>query len=235
MKTKVLTIAAVVMLLTAVLAGCGTSGGTVDNTEAPAVDSSSAQPLKVVDFGYSLYFDGSAYLVDYAAIINNPNTGLTCRFPVITITAEDAQGNVMDTKERTLWDIIAGETTACSGTVFSLTEEPTNVKVEMTDENSGRIPGESVDYGLSMENIAIEKDFISSTVTGTLINSSKESYDYVSIEIVCRDDSGKLLGGYSTTQSDIAKKSETEIEFISGREVSGTASYEAFFSVTETE
>jgi len=103
-STSIAVVAAAALLLT----GCTSSADPaprVTSTEpadsAPASSSAQAQPFTVTESAYTTTpSTGEGRFVNWAALLRNPNTTYYGAFPVITVTARDAGGQVIATQQQ---------------------------------------------------------------------------------------------------------------------------------------
>lgn len=208
MKKKLLLLVSAVLILSMMLSACGNSS---ESNTVPA-DPSSAQPMRLVESGFSVISDAEGYGVNCALILENPNAGLACRFPGYTVTVKDAAGNVLKSEDYNLMTIGALEKVGKSNNLTSLSAEPASVEITVNEAEGTWEQAEPAENGLSVENLVLEDGFIWN-LKGTIVNSSKEKYDEVNGTVIYRDDSGKIVGGISFYVTNVGK-GKTDFEEI---------------------
>ena len=194
------------------LAAC--SGGEGGN------GSGEPQELKLVDSGYSLV-DNYIY---YAVIVENPNEGIMIEFPVVRITAKDADGNVLGTTDAYLSEVHAGQTVEQASMGFEVSEAPASVDFEVLpfDEYDITVE-ESSEYAnmTKLTTTGVEEsvdEYGYASYTGEIVNENDYDISGAEVSVFYRDENGKLIGGELTYVEHVAANGNTpfSLDYVHG-------------------
>lgn len=192
------------------LSGCSGSNQEVGSVsknkpEKIEVDNSEPSDLEVVESGFSVSEFGT---VNYAAIIENPNSKWAAEQINVTATARDESGNVVDTSSDHITLLFANGVTAICGSMYP------DVSVSSVDFQVSVPKG-----GWTQEDLQMD-DFLSalpitgvnettdeygrSKVSGEIQNETEGTFSLTRIYIVMRNESGEIVyGSYTYIHSDL--------------------------------
>ncbi len=181
------------------------------------------QPLEVKEFGYSV-INGE---IVYAACIHNPNESMHVNFSTIRVSAKDANGVILGTKEDYLNQIYPQQDVWISWSGCEVEEDPLTVIVEVKpyDESSVRkvskaqhqtyIPLRVINYAKREKSYSSWIDstlFSGYKIVGEIINENDYSIKSANVTVVYRDEEGKIIGGQTEMVSSIAANGTTPFE-----------------------
>ncbi|WP_432485818.1 hypothetical protein [Kineococcus esterisolvens] len=184
------------------LTGCtsSTTEPTPSTTSAEAggstTTSAQAQPFTVVESAYtSTPGTGEEKYLHWAALLRNPNTTHYGAFPVITVTARDAGGQVLATHQQTLNALPPGADIAWAG-LLNAPAEPAVLEVTYATVDWYPTQTTPADYpSFTATGIQRTGENHSRKVVGELANPFSEAVGSMAVTALYRDDSGKLLTG----------------------------------------
>ncbi|WP_432519768.1 hypothetical protein [Kineococcus sp. SYSU DK006] len=131
----------------------------------------------------------------WAALLNNPNTSHYGAFPVITVTARDAGGQVLATQQQTLNALPPGADIAWAG-LLQAPEQPTAVEVTYAAVDWYPTKTTAADYPpFTASGVQRSGDAYSRQVVGELINPYPAAVGSMAITALYRDGDGRLLTG----------------------------------------
>ena len=173
------------------LSGCGSSGG-----EGQTDQNNEPKELVIEESGYYLSSDTSPY-VTYGVKLTNPNENYYVKFPVISVTSYDDEGNILGTSEQTLFTIAPGETIEFASQADCNQVAPTNVEFKVTNLEEDYIEGDcpKVTEGIEVVdgNIVQDGSGIGYRATGFVKNNRDEDIDNAMVSVLFY--SGETLVG----------------------------------------
>ena len=187
-------------------------------TEVPTpAPSPEALQIKEAAWFISASSAGTTYL-RWVAVIVNPNVGYFGSFPTLTVTAVDAAGKVVGTKDQVLFDIPPGATIAFGGLMTTvgaapsrLRINPSNVRWSSTTARPEMFPA----FGVTPDQSVVD-NFGQSTITGSISNPYPVPVESLAVTALYRDAAGKLVGGDTTFVNNLPASGTKAFE-ISGR------------------
>lgn len=154
--------------------------------------------LELVDSGYTVSSDDGHTSISYAAKIHNPNEEYAVEFPVITITARDADGKILKTENDKIFAIAANDTIAIGREIVHEGDEPDSVEITVSNNSddyihqsgSGKIRHDELTISNASEIIGEHER----RYTGEVTNNSNENLDNVAITVIYKN-GDKIVGG----------------------------------------
>ena len=166
------------------LVGCGSSGG---EGEAEPEQNNEPQELVIEESGYYLSSDTSPYVM-YGVKLTNPNENYYVKFPVISVTSYDAEGNILGTSEQTLFTIAPGETIEFASQADCNQIAPANVEFKVTNLEEDYIEGNcpKVTEGIEVVdgNVVQDGSGIGYRATGFVKNNRDEDLDNAMVSVL---------------------------------------------------
>ena len=208
MSFRIITASILTVLLVLLLAGCGTpnEAGSTDTKQTNKVEKAEKEPEKeaqslvLVETGETAKdSDGDVYMT-CGFVIENPNEDTAFEYPTVTVTAYDANGEVLATEEQTMMTIQPKEKQAfviwavdCNG------EIPEKVEYDL---DSGNIIEPSDDAILSSEfeisgTNERKDEYGETSITGIVKNTSSNDTDDTAVIVLFRKD-GRIVSGAMT-------------------------------------
>lgn len=174
------------------LVGCGSSGG-----ETEPEQNNEPQELVIEESGYYLSSDTSPYVM-YGVKLTNPNENYYVKFPVISVTSYDAEGNILGTSEQTLFTIAPGETIEFASQADCNQIVPANVEFKVTNLEEDYVEGNcpKVTEGIEVVdgNVVQDGSGIGYRATGFVKNNRDEDLDNAMVSVLFYN-GDTLVGG----------------------------------------
>lgn len=153
------------------------------------------KPLEIVESAYFLLDGHDEYYIQYAFVIKNPNTDKAVYLPKVRLTARDASGNVLGTRDIVGLSVLPESSWISAFQGPSVESEPATVEFEVIapDDYHWKSP-ESIKYfgkPLSVENLSKGKK----KITGEVSNPNDFDIGSVAVIILYRDENGMLIAG----------------------------------------
>lgn len=177
-----------------------------------AVSAEDLLPLEMVDSGYAVKDGYDTYYIQYAFIVKNSNTERAVEFPMIRLTARDADGAILGTEDIVGSSILPGGTWYSAFQGPSVESEPATVDFEIVQpDDSNWVSPDRIDNAgelLSVENPTKRED----KIVGEVFNPNDFNISSVAVVVLFRDDSGKLLAGETTYTDKVIAGSKLPFE-----------------------
>lgn len=242
-KSLIMILSAATLLI---VNGCGDSGTSEESktTNGPAavgtisraVEQEKPLPLKLVESGYTIIENpyGGPF-VEYAFLLNNPNSKNGANFPAVRITMRDANNQVIGTQEQTLMKIFPGETVGWGGQVSANGKTPAKVEFEpyVSDRNWNTTNTGNL-KPFQITGLTVNETDYSTTFTGELVNPNSVSFDMVAISVILRDANNKIIAGYSGFANSVAPNGKVPFQVMSLGDVPQYTKYEAYATTWST-
>lgn len=162
---------------------------------------SSAQPIKMVDYGFyvnppSLYSD-SVY-VEFCGIIHNPNENLIAEFPTIIVTVKNPDGSILATEKQAGSIIMPGDTiTLCGMFSMPIADVDDNTQILFNAEcddftKESKLHKAVRTSELPVTNVSERNGSSENFITGEVTNNSSIDVDMVNVSLVLRKN-GKIV------------------------------------------
>lgn len=192
-------------------------------TLSPGILISNQPGLEILEFGYSLVGTRNLFL-RYSIILRNYNDQLA-RFPSFRITAFSSDGSILGTTRSVRGDLNPGETMVWSSQAFSVEERPDRVEVDVE-------PMEARNWSTNFQQhqplvIQNVNENARGNILGQIVNPNDHGYSLVWAVVIYRDAEGMLLGGQSTSVSNVPANGTVAFD-ISGLSDDRAASFEVF-------
>jgi len=169
-------------------------------------------PLELIDSGYAVKKGFSAYYIQYAIIVKNPNTERAVMFPKVRITAKDADGAILGTEDIVGSSILPGAAWYSAFQGPSTDSKPATVEFEIIqpDESDWVSPDRIDNAGepLTVENPTKRK----AKIVGEVLNPNDFDINSVAVVVLFRDENGKLLAGETTYTDKVSAGGKTPFE-----------------------
>lgn len=163
-----------------------------------AVSRENLLPLELVESGYTLKKGSDKFYIQYALVVKNPNTEIAVEFPKVRLTARDASGAILGTKDIVGGEILPGGMWHSAFQGPSADSEPASVDFELIqpDDNDWVSPDflDNAGEPLTVESPVKRDD----KIVGEVVNPNDFDIGSVAVIVLFRDDSGKLLAGETT-------------------------------------
>jgi hypothetical protein len=172
-------------------------------TAAPTEEA--RQPLKVVDFGFS---ESDQLAVYFGVVVENPNQTWAAFGTGVDITFLDESGDEVTSLRGLFGRLAPGETSAIGDFSPSATGAD-SMEVELVEPEW--VPMEAEPEVLTVSDVATRTSGNTMTTSGTITNSSQQAFDFIRIQLIYRDDDGKIIGGWGDSAS-VPAGGETEFE-----------------------
>ncbi len=160
-----------------------------------AVSAESAEDmLSVVESGWSMGDDG---YVRFAYALRNGSSSTTVAFPQVTVTGKSASGNILFTRETTLWAIGAGQTQYYAS-IGEASEMPASVEFKPITPSSYNLSTSKSTGSYSVNNVSESTDkYGMAKVTGevTADEVGSDGSNQLMVTVVFRDGAGNIVGG----------------------------------------
>lgn len=207
MKRKLLLIALCLLALTA----CGAEEQAQEvQPEAPpqvADESTTTAPdddmtLDLVEYGYSVSSNQYLYC---SVFMSNPSKDFCIKYPAYRVTARDADGIVMGTRDITNSIIYPQQEMHDADQAFKVDGDPATVEVEVLPPADYQIVApDQVEHDTFVPLSAVNCVVRDGSVMGEISNDNDYEIDKAKVVVMFRDDSGELLGGDYTLINHIA-------------------------------
>jgi len=187
----------VVLTLTWTLVGCAASGtqagdaGDTTDSPGPASETVSYESLVLVETAFwpSDDLDYWTYLV----LIENPNSSMGWLEESFVVEAFDVDGVLLDSDSH-YSTLLPEATLALTGTFFNIGGSSAIAELDVRAPEKGVDTGPLGELGsVVFSEVSFENDRWSSVVSGIATSTFKDDQTYVSVVIVIRDNSGKVV------------------------------------------
>lgn len=192
----------------AVLTACGESAKNSGSNK-----SKEKLPFEISSFSYTKNDD---YLY-YAVCLHNPNEDYFIEFPSFRITAKNADGEILGSEKMTLRGIFPNMDSWHGGQIFSITEEPATVDIEVIEPKDEKyLEATEIEYKdfkpLSVKNTTIRDNDYNYKFVGEVQNDNDYEIDNVVVTVVFKDESDNIIAGDITFVDNVKKVSSTAFE-----------------------
>jgi len=178
--------------------------------------SASAQQVTPVllESGWSAIPTWGGFYIQYGLRVHNPNENLAVRFPSVRITARSGSDAILATVEVSLFsNMHPNQVIAQGGTAFITDEIPAVVDFEVLRPGDWAF-ADPASLGIS-EYASLEVRNISSEgqrITGEVVNPGNYHIDIAVVNVIFRDDSGQITGGFLEFVNSLPGNSSTPFE-----------------------
>lgn len=173
-------------------------------SQQPVARQSEPQPQQFIIAESAYILDQSPYepdkvYVQWVAVIRNPNAEFFGVFPAISITARDAQGNVLGTEDQVLHQLPPGKTIAFGGQITA-SARPEKIEISPTKVEWHRTKTTPADYPpFETQKVTLKSNGqLGFTITGEIMNPYKKNVEQLAVTALFRDETGRLTGGWQT-------------------------------------
>ncbi len=168
------------------------AGELLDNVEIIETD----YEMEITDAGYSI---SNGYLY-YSVFIHNNSDKTAYQYPVVRITARNAEGSIIGTYDQYLGEFYPESDYVWAGLAFDIAEEPSKVEFELSVDDYNIVTATSLSHNelipLEIKGINEKEDgFGGKSYMGEVVNPNTYDIGSAAIIIVYRNENGSLLGG----------------------------------------
>jgi hypothetical protein len=186
-------------------------------------------PLELIESGY-IIVEGP--FVEYGFILRNPNENYVAMFPTIRITMRNSNGEVIGTMDQVLNRIMPGETVGWGGQGNPNGINPSQVSFEVIDPGNNWTPKDQVDpkdyKPFTTLSLNVNTNDFYTAFTGEIENQNNFTFQMVAISIILRNESGKIVVGYTGFIQGISAFGKAPFEVTSLGKVPAYTSFEAY-------